>query len=131
MIVTLVNKKTGEQKHIKVGWSWTCLFFSSCFGIPLFLRRLYMWGSFMCVLWFASVAVIKLLSDDDVGTMMATMIVSNLLFSGFSYWFGFKANRMAFIQYLEDGWEPLDPAAPEYAHAKRVWNLGKMSARAA
>lgn len=126
MVTTLVNKTSGEKKTIKVGWSWTCFFFSSWLGVPLFLRRLNVWGAFMCALWFAQVAAAKLLSN-DLETMMAEGVGFNLLILGVSIWFGLKANRMAFIQYLEAGWEPLDRNAREYLLANHVWKLEEMS----
>lgn len=123
MVVMLVNEKTGEKKNIKVGWSWTSFFFSGCLGIPLFLRRLHVWGTFMCVLFLSMVA-----ADFYESPFKLVLGAINL---GISIGFGRHANRMAFIQYLKDGWEPLDPAAPEYVHAKRVWKLEKMLAHAA
>jgi hypothetical protein len=128
MIVALVNQKSGEKKNIKVGWSWTCFFFSSWLGVPLFLRRLNVWGAFMCALWFAHVAAVILLSNDSE-TMMAEGIGFNLLLLGISIWFGLKANRMAFVQYLESGWEPLDRNAPEYMMAKCTWKLEEVSSQ--
>ena len=44
MRVPLRNKATGEIKFQKIGWSWTCLFFAPVLGIPLFMRRLNIWG---------------------------------------------------------------------------------------
>ena len=44
MKVQLKNTTTGEVVQIKVGWSWTLFFFSPFLGIPLFLRKLHVWG---------------------------------------------------------------------------------------
>lgn len=125
MVATLVNKHSGEKKNIKVGWSWTCFFFSSCFGIPLFLRRLNVWGAFMCALLFAQVAADYL--SNDLPAMRVLGVLIGAVSLGISIGFGRGANRMAFVQYLEDGWEPLDPNSPEFLHAKRVWKLAEIS----
>jgi hypothetical protein len=42
--VAFQNPTTGEIKSVKVGWSWLLLFLSGVFGIPLFMRKLTMWG---------------------------------------------------------------------------------------
>ena len=49
--VTFRNPKTGELKQVKVGWSWILFLFSGLFGLPLFLRRLQMWGWLFFALW--------------------------------------------------------------------------------
>jgi uncharacterized membrane protein len=46
VMIPFKNSKTGEIVKVKLGWSWTLFFFSSVFGIPLFLRKLNVWGSF-------------------------------------------------------------------------------------
>jgi len=51
MSVILRNKTTGETKTVKVGFSWILFFFAGFFGIPLFMRRLYVWGSVFLVYW--------------------------------------------------------------------------------
>ncbi|MFZ3033752.1 MAG: hypothetical protein WA138_07055, partial [Parvibaculum sp.] len=55
---TFKNSKTGELKQVKIGWSWTLFFFSSLFGLPLFLRRLYVWGAVELILWVVYVAAL-------------------------------------------------------------------------
>ena len=49
--VGLVNQRSGEHKYIKVGFSWVLSFFSGLLGIPLFPRRLHVWGAVFFALW--------------------------------------------------------------------------------
>ena len=50
MYITLVNHRTDELKNIKVGFSWVLFLFSIMLDIPLFLRRLHVWGAIFLVL---------------------------------------------------------------------------------
>src|SRR5271166_2304224 len=53
--VILRNKSSGETKTIKVGFSWILFLFAACLGIPLFLRRLHVWGAVFLALWIVDV----------------------------------------------------------------------------
>jgi hypothetical protein len=45
MKVAFRDSISGKVKSVGIGWSWTLFLFSGLFGIPLFRRRLYLWGS--------------------------------------------------------------------------------------
>jgi len=67
MYITLVNHRTDELKNIKVGFSWVLFLFSSMLDIPLFLRRLHVWGAIF--LAFTHYAVIPFV---DMSTARVT-----------------------------------------------------------
>ena len=51
MKVAMTNPKTGEVREVKVGWSWILFLFSGFFGLPLFLRKLHVWGGIFLIIW--------------------------------------------------------------------------------
>jgi hypothetical protein len=108
--VVLKNPRSGEVKSQKTGWSWTCFFFSTFLGVPLFLRGLYVWGWLMVVIF-----LIDLFSYQQLGLGVGIIEI------GFSIFFGIKANEMAGKQYLDNGWEFATPDAAELGRA--AWGL--------
>lgn len=86
----LVHPLTGEIRSIKNGFSWTCLLWSWFFGIPLFIRKLYIWGVVMIVLQFSSF-------PDESGVIGLVMLVLSVVL-------GFKGNEWAVKRYLAKGW---------------------------
>jgi hypothetical protein len=128
MFVSLRNKTTGEIKFQKIGWSWTCLFFAGLLGIPLFVRRLNVWGGIMLLLWFLNFYVgnfSQTLSDQMIS--WAGLFIIEM---GLSIFFALKANGMAGKAYLEHGWEFAEPDAEATAIARRKWGLGLPPANA-
>ena len=57
MQVVMKNPRTGQLRDVKIGWSWTLFLFSHFFGLPLFLRKLNMWGCVFLVLTAISVGL--------------------------------------------------------------------------
>ena len=115
MKVQFKNTITGEIVQIKVGWSWTLFFFSSFLGIPLFLRKLHVWGGVFLALWainliFASVEP-------------AMLLILQLVFIGLSIWLGIKGNEMTAKNLLEKGYEFVDPDSDLAKYAKGKWGL--------
>jgi len=122
MKVLMNNPKTGELKRIKVGWSWVLFFFSTFFGIPLFLRRLYVWGILINVINF-STSISQSLADlepKDVALVALTACILDLTLMIF---FGVKGNELTAKNYLEHGWVFADPDAQETWYAKTRWSL--------
>jgi hypothetical protein len=117
MNVALRNKITGQIKHQVIGWSWTCFLFSSCLGIPLFIRGLNIWGALMVAIW-----VVGLFSPLDV--LVVLLLIQLVL----SIWFGAAANSWAGRSYLENGWEFAEPDTPRSALARRKWGLPTIAA---
>ena len=89
----LVHPLTGEIRSIKNGFSWTCLLWSWFFGIPLFIRKLYIWGVVMIVLQFLYIS-----GEPGSGGYIAFVILV------LSVVLGFKANKWAVKRYLDKGW---------------------------
>lgn len=96
---------TGEVKTIKVGWSWTCFFFSSFFGIPLFIRKLYYFAIAMICMDIAYFMPNAFLYEGDAKIVMVFL---NIIIFIASIYFAIKANEMAAKNYIESGWEVLD-----------------------
>src|SRR5947208_1566920 len=99
-MVALRNRTTGEIKLQKIGWSWTCLFFSCFVGIPLFKRRLYVWGGIGVFIW-----ILIRLSDgspyrhDNSSNDIALALLA-LVQITFAIGFALYANRLAGRKYL-------------------------------
>lgn len=114
MEVTLRNRTTGEIKRQKIGWSWTCFLFSPALGIPLFIRKLHVWGGIMVALW-----IVNLLASS-----IYVSIVILIVQLAFSIAFGISGNSMAGKNYLEHGWEFAEPDSEGVARARTRWKLG-------
>lgn len=120
MQVSFKNPKTGELKNVKIGWSWTLFLFSGFLGIPLFMRRLYIWGFFFLVLWVVSFFSGQLLDSDGA---LATSIVLSILFPGLGIWMGLKGNEMTAKNYLEQGWSFSEPNEQMAKFARGKWGI--------
>jgi Bacterial PH domain len=117
--VTLVNTKSGELKQIKIGFSWILLFFSSFFGLPLFLRRLYIWGGVFLVLF----VVYFVASEADSGAAAGICDGVGLINLGLSIWMAIKGNEMTGKNLLANGWDFAEPNSPETQYARLKWRL--------
>src|SRR6266851_6379264 len=120
MMVELRNKTTSELKLQKIGWSWTCLFFSCFLGIPLFKRRLYFWGGIGVLFW-----VFNLLSRHATASEANDIALGLLgLFQiAFAIVLAVYANRLAGRKYLKNAWEFAEPNSIEATTARQSWGL--------
>lgn len=100
ILVGFKNPKTGEVKHVKCGFSWTLFLFSGVFGLPLFLRRLNVWGFVFLALWIVNFIF---------GRELDNMIVLFIIFLCLQLWLGFKGNEMTAKNYLENDWIIAEP----------------------
>jgi hypothetical protein len=124
MMVPLRNKTTGKIISQKIGWSWTCLFFSAFFGIPLFSRKLYGCGAVMLLLVSYQSASSREIPAYQystagvyVGLFLAFLpIVLIIIFAA-------TANRMAGRKYLRHGWEFAEPDSGAARIAQQKWGL--------
>lgn len=133
MNVSMKNPKTGEIKDIKVGWSWILFLFSGFFGLPLFLRKLYVWGFFFFALLFyelfsginLSLIFISQIQNLEYFETLSTIanISSFATWLGLLIWFGIKGNEMTAKNYLELGWHFTNPESDEVKIAKAKWGI--------
>jgi Protein of unknown function (DUF2628). len=123
MKVGMKNPKTGEVKEVKVGWSWTLFLFSGVFGLPLFLRKLNIWGGICIALWFAS-AIVPSFSGDEMEAL-GISIAMMLLLLGMNIFLGIKGNEMTAKNYLEQGWEFIEPDSELVKAAKGKWGIAQ------
>jgi hypothetical protein len=119
--VDLVNQRSGEHKSVKVGFSWVLLFFSGVLGIPLFLRRLYVWGAVFLVFWILYILLPQILPDTahSAGIYLLLCIV----FLALQIWIAVKGNEMTAKSLLENGWSFSSPNAQASRFAMTKWNL--------
>jgi hypothetical protein len=122
MRITLRNKTTAEIKEINVGFSWILFLFASVLGLPLFFRRLYVWGGVFLALWIVYAVVPAMLPLEDGQTIVLFL---NLVFLGLQIWLGMKGNEMTAKNLLENGWEFTDPNSDPVNYAKLKWGLAQ------
>lgn len=118
MKVSMTNPKTGEIKDIKVGWSWILFLFSQFFGLPLFLRKLYVWGSIFFLFYISYLFILELHNEEGVANLLLGL---NTI--GLSIWLGIKGNEMTVKNYLELGWTFTNPDSDEVKFAKGKWGI--------
>ena len=120
MRVILRNRSSGETKEIKVGFSWILFLFAGWLGIPLFLRRLHVWGAVLLALWIVDVLVVVMSSPEEGSTIALSI---NLIFGALQIWLGIKGNEMTAKNLLENGWEFTDSSSDAVRFARLKWGL--------
>ena len=121
MKVAMTNLKIGEVKEVKVGWSWILFLFSGFFGLPLFLRKLHVWGGIFLILWIVYIIAPSIMQNEEEA--LGLMILLNLVFLGLQIWLGIKGNEMTAKNYLELGWNFINPDSDEVKFAKGKWGI--------
>ena len=120
MHVALQDPRTGEIRSVKIGWSWTLYFFASFFGIPLFRRKLHMWGAIMLVsggFWFSRAIYHSNDPYEGVGLLMF------LASQGVHIYLAAKGNELTAKNLLLEGWVFVKPESLEAIEAKRRWGI--------
>ncbi|WP_419204459.1 hypothetical protein [Bordetella trematum] len=121
MKIAMKNPKTGEIKEIKVGWSWTLFLFSGVLGIPLFLRKLHIWGGIFLALSIVNLMGPELMSSDDAA--LGLSIIFGIIFFGLQIFMGLKGNEMTAKNYLENNWVFVNPESDITKMAKMRWGI--------
>lgn len=111
IMISFKNPKTNEIRMVKLGFSWTIFFFGGILGIPLFMRKLNMWGAIMAVLSVLSVALLLIMPFVTFGAFFLQMYLA------------FKGNKLTVINLLEHGWEFTEPDTEFSRMAKQQWGL--------
>jgi hypothetical protein len=99
------DPRTGKLMRVPAGFAWSLFLFSGLLGVPLFARRLHLWGAVILGLWIAD-----LLASLVVAGRVAT-VTQSLLFAAFlavQLWLGFKGNEITARSCLERGWTVVD-----------------------
>lgn len=123
MQVMIKNPKTGELKEVKVGWSWTLLFFSGFFGLPLFLRRLPIWGG-VCLILMLLVMVFSYIAETRGNEIAdAIYVLSYFTLLGINIYLAIKGNELTAKNYIEQGWVFVDPESETVKMAKGKWGI--------
>jgi len=128
MNVELKNPRTGEFKEIKVGWSWVLFFFAGFWGIPLFLRKLNIWGGIFlflslfgtCQSWIANFFAGDAETAGLMGIGVLGFSVSMLVLT---VYIAAKGNELTAKNLLENGWVFAYPHNAKTAEAKRQWGI--------
>lgn len=115
MKVPLKNTTTGDIVQVKVGWSWTLFFFSSIFGIPLFLRKLHLWGCVFLGLCGFNMLIFYI---DPISFMLSQFVIIGMVI-----WFAIRGNEMTAKNLLKRGYEFVDPEGDVARFAKARWGL--------
>ncbi|ABS67503.1 conserved hypothetical membrane protein [Xanthobacter versatilis] len=128
MNVVMKNPRTGELKAVKVGFSWILFLFSSVFGLPLFLRKLYMLGGFMAG-WRVLAILVSLLPIDPAmrDALTMTIFVGDI---GLMIWLGLKGNELTAKNLLDHGWIFAKPESLEAQYAMSRWKIELPAAQA-
>lgn len=128
--VALRNKKTGKIKSQKIGWSWTCLFFSPFWGIPLFFRKLYGSGAVMLLLALLQqgrtqeqIQALRQGTHQYSAAGAYVEIILDLLPVVLAIFFAATANRMAGRKYLRHDWEFAEPNSESTQMARGKWGI--------
>lgn len=127
MYVMFKHFTTGEIKSLKVGFSWTTLFFAGFLGIPLWIRKLYGHAAICTAGWIGNL-IIQIVYEGtrygpDKKNLAAFIVFYSLVFLVYQIWLAFNANEMAGKNYLREGWKFADPSNSTTEYAIRAWRL--------
>jgi len=118
---SLRNPRTGEVVDVKVGFDLVLFLTSWFLGLPLFLRKLNVWGAFMfglAIVWGEEGRTPTNPTDE-----LYAAIGVLLIYFVFSLYFGIKGNEMTAKNYLDLGWQFVDPDSDETKAAKLSWGI--------
>ena len=118
--VSLQNPLSGEIKFIKVGFSWTLFFFSTVLGIPLFARKLYLWGFTMLAINVASLVFPFFMTTNVAIANRLIFIIGQF---AISIMLGIKGNEMTAKRWMAMGWRFTDPQSETSRYARMQWKI--------
>ena len=126
----------GECVKAQAGFSWSLLFLSTFFGLPLLSRRLWGWAALLFALSTAEIvgivrrltALLQVVDISQIETAMRTSFwddaVEYTLLLG-SVVLAFKGNEWTVKNLLNKGWKFADPEDALVRKAADKWRLPK------
>ena len=120
MKVAMKNPNTGEVKEVKIGWSWTLFLFSGFFGLPLFLRKLHVWGAIYIALWVVFLVTLSIVPGE---ARVIIVLPLYIVMFGLQSFVAIKGNKMTAKNYLENGWTFVEPDSKLTKMAKMRWGI--------
>lgn len=121
--ITFKNSITGETATVKAGFSWILFLFSSFFGIPLFLRKLYLLGVIMLILEAINITLIVFTEFYYYSALEFLMYIVQFGMSGINIFLGIKGNKMTALNYIKLGYKIIDKEDYKINMAKQNWSL--------
>ena len=89
--------------------------------MPLFLRKLYVWGGVFLALWVVNV-ILGIVAEESESAAIIYLFLQ-FVFIGLAIFMGIKGNELTAKNYLEQGWEFVDGDSEAVQQAKRKWNI--------
>jgi len=120
MKVAMKNPNTGEVKEVKIGWSWTLFLFSGFFGLPLFLRKLHVWGAIYIALWVVFLVTLSIVPGE---ARVIIVLPLYIVMFGLQSFVAIKGNEMTAKNYLKNGWTLVEPDSKLTKMAKMRWGV--------
>lgn len=118
--VVLVNEKSGREKRLKIGLSWTVSFFAPFVGIPLLTRRLFVWAGLIFGAFWFSVIMAWPFNPDKIPFLC--QVIGIFIYWADTYLFAF-ANNLAGRKLLTQGWSFKEPDSETAQVARLYWRL--------
>lgn len=138
--VVFVNEKDNHVQTVKIGFSWTLLFWSWILGLPFFIRRVYTWGAVFAVLqilnyfvgrqWISKHCFHRYFTEYsnytvsyyDCDLVGPTGFLGLVIF-GLSVYMGFRGNELTARYYLKNGYRFDSPESSLVKIAKARWRM--------
>lgn len=114
--VNFRNEQSGEVKSVKVGWSWTLFLFAGFFGVPLFMRKVWLYAALMCGL-----VLLNIIVQNDLELRLSFGKIITYIGIGLSFMWGWDGNKLTAKYYLKNGWEWDGPDDQSVETAKAKW----------
>ena len=124
--ITFTNSITGETATVKAGFSWILFFFSSFFGIPLFLRKLYLFGVIMLILETTNI-ILVVFSESYYSYYYSELVFLMYLLQfgmfGLNIFLGIRGNKITALNYIKLGYKITNKEDYKINLVKESWNL--------
>jgi hypothetical protein len=113
---SLINAFTGKEVQVSFGWSWFFFISPFLFGIPLFLKKLNLYG-IIAILF--NIILISSIAREFV----SDIFISAILYAVYSIFLGIKGNKISAKNYLKKDYTFHFPDSAKAKIAKLRWNI--------